>query len=108
MRITTSVFFICENGLRRILLPPTEEYGRSVPINLTTCSDGCYVETEMDISVAVDKMNEFKGKPITWIHLDTNEIDVRGTFNGATVKISEFDNPFIYLDYSPNNSTKFQ
>ena len=99
----TPIFFICERGLRKISLPPVDDHSRSFQIKITSCDDGCLIETDMDFDLAIEKLNAFQGRQITWIYCDTNEIVTRGTFKSASRKTDRYGASVIYLSYAKNN-----
>lgn len=62
------IFCIYEKGFRKIALP------NGYVINVTSCDDGCYIETE-DMLNDIEKINKYIGLPVYEIYLDNNCIE---------------------------------
>lgn len=94
------LIFIYQDGFRQISLPPTTPYMRNLEIiQVTSCSDGFDITTNLPSVEAVNKLNQFQGEKVVQVFCDTNRISNDGIFKGAEIAIGEHGREVVRLNW---------
>ncbi|MBP1309249.1 hypothetical protein JOD82_002269 [Paenibacillus sp. 1182] len=105
----TPMFFIYQDGFKQISLPPFEPNKLNVElINVTSCDDGVYITTDINLEEAVTQLNQFIGHPVTEIYCDSNSIEDGSHFRGAMISKGNHQEKVIYLDFYKESEIQYE